>query len=153
VMDMIAHNRASAPYLFQVSPGEGTAALALAREAVRATEAWNSHVDAWNRAPERAGRGRAVRSADPSKVPEIAAHPTLRPEVRQPLDARSSLFNTDGQIFSDVGVPVILFMEDYDISRAGYHDTEDTVANIDLDYGAAVAAVAIETVARLAAQP
>jgi hypothetical protein len=63
---------------------------------------------------------------------------------------RSSLFNTDGQIFSDVGIPVVLFMENYDINRAGYHDTLDTMANIDLDYGAAVAAIAIESVARAA---
>ena len=27
-------------------------------------------------------------------------------------------------------------MENYDINRAGYHDTHDTMANIDLDYGA-----------------
>ena len=41
-------------------------------------------------------------------------------------------------------------MENYDINRHGYHDTEDTMANIDLDYGAAVAAIAIESVARVA---
>ena len=41
-------------------------------------------------------------------------------------------------------------MENYDIKRAGYHDSQDTTENIDLDYGAAVAAVAIETVARVA---
>jgi hypothetical protein len=41
-------------------------------------------------------------------------------------------------------------MEDYDINRQGYHDTHDTMENIDLDYGAAVAAIAIETIARLA---
>jgi hypothetical protein len=63
---------------------------------------------------------------------------------------RSSLFNTDGQIFSDAGVPVVLFMENYDINRVGYHDTHDTMSNIDLDYGAAVAAIAIESVARAA---
>jgi hypothetical protein len=61
------------------------------------------------------------------------------------------LYNTDGQIFSDIGVPVILFMENYDLSRAGYHDSKDTMENIDLDFGAAVAAVAIETVAQVAA--
>jgi hypothetical protein len=38
-------------------------------------------------------------------------------------------------------------MEHYDIDRSGYHDTHDTLANIDLDYGAALAAIAIETVA------
>ena len=44
-------------------------------------------------------------------------------------------------------------MEDYDINRRGYHDTHDTMENIDLDYGAAVAAIAIETIARLATIP
>jgi hypothetical protein len=48
-------------------------------------------------------------------------------------------------------VPVVLFMEDYDINRRGYHDSHDTMANIDLDYGAALAATVIETVARVAA--
>jgi len=48
-------------------------------------------------------------------------------------------------------VPVVLFMENYDINHSGYHDSLDTMANIDLDYGAALAARAIETVARAAA--
>jgi hypothetical protein len=60
------------------------------------------------------------------------------------------LFNTDGIIFSDTGIPVILFMENYYISREGYHDSHDTMGNIDLDYGSAVSAIAIETVARIA---
>jgi hypothetical protein len=34
----------------------------------------------------------------------------------------------------------------------GYHDTQDTMANIDLDYGAALAAIAIESVARAAVE-
>jgi hypothetical protein len=42
-------------------------------------------------------------------------------------------------------------MENYDINRGGYHDSKDTMDNIDLDYGAALAAIAIETVARVAA--
>jgi hypothetical protein len=75
----------------------------------------------------------------------------LTGEVRTWDDPRSSLFNTDGQIFSDAGVPVVLFMENYDINRPGYHDTRDTMENIDLDYGAALAAIAIETAARAAA--
>jgi hypothetical protein len=83
-------------------------------------------------------------------VPEVAQHPQLSGEVRIPYDPRSTLYNTDGQIFSDAGVPVVLFMENYDINRTGYHDTHDTMANIDLDYGAAVAAIAIESVARVA---
>jgi hypothetical protein len=72
--------------------------------------------------------------------------------VRTPANPHSSLYNTDGQIFSDIGAPVVLFMENYDINRTGYHDTHDTLDNIDLDYGAALAAIAIETVARVATQ-
>jgi hypothetical protein len=41
-------------------------------------------------------------------------------------------------------------MENYDINRTGYHDTHDTMENIDLDYGAAVCAITIEAVARAA---
>jgi hypothetical protein len=69
------------------------------------------------------------------------------------LKKKSSLFNSDGQIFSDVGIPVVLFMENYDINRTGYHDTHDTLDNIDLDYGAALAAIAIETCAQAAHSP
>ena len=72
--------------------------------------------------------------------------------MRPPADPHSTLYNTDGQIFSDAGVPVVLFMENYDINRQGYHDTHDTMANIDLDYGAAVAAIAIESAARAATE-
>jgi hypothetical protein len=70
--------------------------------------------------------------------------------VRTVTDPRSALYNTDAQVFSDAGVPVALVMENYDIARTGYHDTRDTMANIDLDYGAALAAILIETVARAA---
>jgi len=63
-------------------------------------------------------------------------------------DLRSTLYNTDGQIFSDSGIPAVLFMENYDLHRQGYNDTHDTMENIDLDYGSALAAIAIETVAR-----
>ena len=66
--------------------------------------------------------------------PAALRAPALRGEVRPEWEPRSALYNTDGQIFSDVGIPVVLFMENYDISRTGYHDTHDTMANIDLDY-------------------
>src|SRR5205807_9820751 len=92
------------------------------------------------------------RSADGTTIPKVARHPRLSGEVRPPSDPRSTLYNTDGQIFSDAGVPVVLFMENYDINRTGYHDSHDTMENIDLDYGAAVAAIAIESVARAAAE-
>ena len=151
VMDMIAHNRASSPYVFQIAPGEGPGALRVALQAHLANEAWNALAEKLNATSERRGRGPGTRSADPAVIPPVAEHPRLRGEVRLHFEPRSSLYNTDGQVFSDVGVPAVLFMEDYDINRQGYHDTHDTMANIDLDYGAAVAAIAIETIARLAA--
>jgi hypothetical protein len=72
--------------------------------------------------------------------------------VRTWEDPTSSLYNTDVMIFSDIGIPCVLFMENYDIHRQGYHDTHDTMENIDLDYGAACSAIAIETVAQVAAE-
>jgi len=151
VMDMIAHNRLEPRYVFQISPGRSAASLKLAELAYRAGRDWNIGAEAWNRRADRRGRGRGERSADGVGIPGIAPHPHLKGEVRTKDDPRSSLFNTDGQIFSDAGVPVVLFMEDYDIDRQGYHDSYDTMENIDLDFGAALAAVAIETAARGAA--
>ena len=83
-------------------------------------------------------------------IPPKALHLLLDGEIRTWEDPYSTLYNTDGIIFSDVGIPVILFMENYDISRQGYHDSHDTMENIDLDYGAALSSIAIETVARIA---
>jgi hypothetical protein len=151
VLDMIAHNTDSDPDKFQISPGRGSDALGLAYQAHIASEVWNASTRLWNRRRSRRGRGRGERSPD-LNVPEIALHPSLDGQVRLPRDPKSTLFNTDGQIFSDAGVPVVLFMENYDINRQGYHDTYDTMANIDLDYGAAVAAIAIEAVARAATE-
>ncbi len=153
VMDMIAHNREHDPDGFQISPGRSAQSLRLAQQAHLANEAWNAGAREWNRRPERQGRGRGLRSPDPARIPEIAAHLPVFGEVRTQDDPQSSLYNTDCQIFSDIGAPVVLFMEDYDINRRGYHDTHDTLENIDLDYGAAVAAIAIETIARLATIP
>ena len=115
-----------------------------------ATATWNESVPAWNQSPERKGKRRGRRSPHGDAIPEIAAAPGLDGQVRPVTDPRSTLYNTDGQIFSDAGVPVVLFMENYDINRNGYHDTHDTMANIDLDYGAAVAAIVIESVVRAA---
>ncbi len=149
-MDMIAHNRDHGRDIFQISPGNSPASLELAFQAHMANLAWNQGTREWNRTSERQGRGRGRRSADGSTIPETAAHLELTGEVRTRDDPASSLYNTDGQIFSDAGAPVVLFMENYDINRAGYHDTQDTMKNIDLDYGAALAAIAIEAAARMA---
>jgi hypothetical protein len=150
VLDMIAHNRDHDRDVFQISPGDSPQSAWLAYQAHLASRIWNAGADQWNRRPERLHRGQGCRSRDSIRIPGIARHPRLRGEIRPPRDMRSSLFNTDGQIFSDAGIPVVLFMENYDINRVGYHDTHDTMANIDLDYGAAVAAIALESVARAA---
>jgi hypothetical protein len=153
ILDMIGHNTERERDVFMIAPGEGVGSARLAAVAERATRAWNTCAEKWNRGPERAGLGRAQRVPDgdaPSPPPPPFAHLALRGEVRVEWEARSALFNTDGQIFSDAGIPCVLFMENYDISRKGYHDTHDTMANIDLDYCAAITAIAIETVACVA---
>ena len=150
VLDMIGHNTERERDVFMIAPGEGVGSARLARRAHHANVRWNQLAAAWNAAPDRAGLGRATRVPDgarPSAPPPPFAHLSLRGEIRVEWEPRSALFNTDGQIFSDVGIPCVLFMENYDISRKGYHDTHDTMANIDLDYCAALTAIAIETVA------
>ncbi len=150
VMDMIAHNRENAQDIFQISPGKSRESLRLAYQAHLANMLWNAKTREWNGSAERRACGRGERSSDGVTVPEIARHLELDGQVRTQDDPQSSLYNTDGQIFSDIGAPVVLFMENYDINRTGYHDTKDTMDNIDLDYGAALSAIAIETVARVA---
>ena len=153
VLDMIAHNNDRDRDVFQIAPGEGVASARLALEAHLANERWNRQVALWNEASDRKSKGRAERQEHGANIPPPFAHLALRGEIRPEWDPRSSLYNTDGQIFSDVGVPVVLFMENYDISRTGYHDTADTMKNIDLDYAAALTAIAIETVAATACAP
>jgi hypothetical protein len=153
VMDMIGHNRDSDQDIFQISPGKSAASLSLAWQAHIANMIWNNGTRNWNKSPERAGRSKGKRITGLQVIPDTARHLSLRGEVRTQYNPHSSIFNTDGQIFSDTGVPVVLFMENYDINRSGYHDTKDTMENIDLDYGGAFAAIAIETVARIASLP
>jgi hypothetical protein len=150
VMDMIGHNRDTDQDIFQISPGKSAESLFLAYQAHLANIIWNECTHKWNRQPERLNNDRGHRIKDSQEIPDIARHLVLKGEVRTQYNPHSSIFNTDGQIFSDTGVPVVLFMENYDINRSGYHDTKDTLENIDLDYGAAFAAIAIETVARMA---
>jgi len=152
VLDMVAHNSDHDRDKFQISPGAGPEAAWLAYQAHMANEIWNASTHLWNQRPSRRSRGRGMRSPDKDTIPEIAIHPKLDGEIRLPRNPKSTLYNTDGQIFSDTGIPVVLFMENYDINRRGYHDTYDTMANIDLDYGAALVAIVIEAVARAATE-
>lgn len=146
VLDMIGHNTHRELDVFQIAPGEGAGSARLARRAHHANLRWNACAIAGNELADRRGRGRAERMPDGATSPPPFAHLPLRGEIRVEWDPRSALYNTDGQIFSDVGIPVVLFMENYDINRTGYHDTHDTMENIDLDYCAALTAIAIETV-------
>jgi hypothetical protein len=151
-LDMVAHNNPHDRDVFQISPGTGSHSLWLAYQAHLAAEAWNEGAKEWNKTPGRRRCKRGQRVGISPEPPPTALHPELHGEVRLPIDPRSTLYNTDAQIFSDAGVPVVLFMENYDINREGYHDTHDTMENIDLDYGAAFAAIAIESVARAATE-
>ncbi len=152
VSDMIAHNNDHDRNVFQIAPGIGAESLWLALQANQANVLWNDVARARNQKPPRRGAGPGRRSRDPRKVPRLARFAELQGEVRPQFDPRSTLYNTDGQIFSDAGVPVVLFMENYDINRTGYHDMDDNMGNIDLDYGAALAAIVIESVARAATE-
>ena len=150
VSDMIAHNHSDERDIFQISPGNDPGSMWLAYQAHLANELWNESVPYWNKSQKRDGLPRGRRSPHGPAIPEVAPYLQLSGHVRVPSDPRSTLFNTDAQIFSDAGVPCVLFMENYDINRTGYHDTNDTMKNIDLDYGAAVCAITIEAVARAA---
>jgi hypothetical protein len=153
VLDMIAHNNERRRDIFQIAPGGDKQSLWLAYQAHAASRMWEDGLNRWNAKSKRRDLGRGRRSPHGSAIPRMARHLAPKGEVRFQDDPRSTLFNTDGQIFADAGIPVVLFMENYDINREGYHDTLDTMANIDLDYGAAVAAIAIESVARAATEP
>ena len=150
VLDMIAHNNPKGRDVFQIAPGASPESLWLAQQAHQANMAWNQATEEWNLEPARRKAQRCRRSKDGKTLPAVGKFLPLHGEVRPHFDPRSTLFNTDGQAFSDVGIPVVLFMENYDIERVGYHDTHDNMANIDLDYGAALAAITIESVARAA---
>jgi hypothetical protein len=152
VLDMVAHNVRADRDVFQMSPGTSRESMWLAYQAHLAAEAWNESLPAWNGRADRRDAGRARRSRDRGRVPGPCRHLYLDGEVRPSYDPRSTLFNTDGDEFSDAGLPTLLFMENYDINRVGYHDTHDTMGNIDLDYGSALAAITIEAVARMATE-
>jgi hypothetical protein len=151
VLDMVAHNNPHERDVFQIAPGTGRPALWLAEQAHEANEIWNASTAVWNARSSRRKLHRATRSNEGAVIPPPFRFLPVAGEVRLPVDPRSTLYNTDGLMFSDAGIPAVLFMENYDINRSGYHDTHDTMENIDLDYGAAVTAIVIESVARTAA--
>jgi len=97
------------------------------------------------------GRTRGKRSADGATLPRRHWHLPLHGEVRPPHYPRSALYNTDGQISPTPACPWSCSWRTTTstarLPRQPRHD-----GHIDLDYGAAVAAIAIETVARVASE-
>jgi hypothetical protein len=150
ILDMVAHNNLRDKDTFLVCPGEGAASARIALAAHAANVRWNHEITHANLREGRDGNGRATRMEDGRVTPPLFEHLAVYGKVAAEWEPRSVLYNTDGQIFSDVGIPVVLFMENYDINRTGYHDTHDTMKNIDLDYASALTAIAIETVTSLA---
>ncbi|CAF3723874.1 unnamed protein product [Rotaria sordida] len=77
----------------------------------------------------------------------------LQPVIRKWSDPYSYLYNTDGVRFVEYGFECILFNEHINYNenyrRSGYHDTLDTIALIDFEYGQTVSQYAIATVAIL----
>jgi hypothetical protein len=148
VLDMVAHDNMRDRDAFFLCPGEGKESARLALLAHAANERWNRFAAKANLGREGLGRSRRMPSG--LEAPPPFAHLPVFGQIAPEWEPRSVLYNTDGQIFSDVGVPVVLFMENYDINRSGYHDTHDTMENIDLDYAAAIVAIAIEAVVEAA---
>ncbi len=165
VLDMVSHHRGrdagveDKRVVFQISPGRGKRAAHLALTAHKATQTYNSLVKSENW-DEKYGRTKPFKRFVPKKgskpenwqVPPLGKFLTFRDEIRPGWHYQSSLYNTDPQVLSDAGFPTVLFMENYDVGRTGYHDTEDDIENIDLDYGRGVSAIAIESVAQVACE-
>jgi hypothetical protein len=88
-------------------------------------------------------------------LPNSEFMPPVRLALR-PYGTRDGLAFADddpwGWPITEIEETLTLFMENYEIERVGYHDTHDNMTNINLDYGAALAAIAIESVARAATE-
>ena len=150
VMDMIAHNNDREKDVFQIAPGANRDSMRLAEEAHAATEIWNASTAAWNRRASGAGSRAAGASADGIAIPDVALHLPLSGEVRPPYYRRSALFNTDGQIFSDAGVPVVCsWRTTTSIARATTTRTTRCRTSISTT-ARRISAIAIEAVARAA---
>jgi len=115
-----------------------------------ANASWNELTTEWNQQKERKGKPRGRRSPHGSAIPEVAPYLPLVGEVRPPTDRRSALFIQMARSSRTPACPACCSWRITTSTATGYHDTHDTMANIDLDYGAALAAITIETVARVA---
>lgn len=81
----------------------------------------------------------------------------FRAALRTRFDPESYLYNTDGLVFDQAGLPVVLFNEHlnygHNLERRHYHETTDTADKLDPALAEAVARTAAETAAWLAGVP
>src|ERR1700680_3353787 len=99
VLDMIAHNSDRQRDIFQIAPGTSSKSLWLAYQANIAARLWEAGTAIWNEKPVRRNAGPGRRSPHGGAVPPIARHLAPKADVRLHDNPRSTLFNTDGQIF------------------------------------------------------
>lgn len=104
------------------------------------------------------GQGaRSLRLADHAARAATRTARGYKPIVRLFDDHRSYLYNTDGQVFSAAGYPVILLNEHLnyheDLERLGYHDEFDRTELMDWSYARAVASTGIAAAVMAAAEP
>ena len=81
--------------------------------------------------------------------------PAMRGLYRAYGTPESYLYNTDGIIFADYGLPVILINEvvnrtNYHLRDGDYHQMADNMDNVDFNYAGTISKIAIETAARAA---
>jgi len=82
-----------------------------------------------------------------------SAAPTWNPVLRTRYDPRSYLYNTDGILFDDMGIPVVLINEHVNnlenLQKPGYHTSRDVYQLMDFSYATALAKTAIQSIAYL----
>src|SRR5262249_54297580 len=120
----------------------------LAYQAHLANELWNESVPYWNKSEQREGLPRGRRSPHGAAIPEVAPFLPLSGHVRVPSDPRSTLYNTDGQIFSDGGVTGVLLKKNTSTTPTANTPPTNRRANIARRSGRAGCAIALEAVGR-----
>jgi len=127
LMDMISYHERKQPFLMQINAGSSPASLELARFAYDVSQ-----------------------FVLPTEAPA-----NMTAAFRWRFDPLSYLYNTDGVVMSEAGFPVVLINEHINFyenfNRPDYHQSGDLVSTLNFHYGTAIAKVAIETVAQLAA--
>ena len=133
---------------------KGAASARLAPAGASGQRALEPPAESWNQAPERRGKGRAQRMQHGAKIPPLvrAPAPARRGPSRSGIRARRCTTPTARSSRTSGSRWCCSWRT---TTSAGPATTTplDTMANIDLDYAAALIAIAIETVAATACAP